>query len=59
MLEYLFAYLRTYIHDEEGQDLVEYALIIVLISIAIVVAMTALGGQINTVFNTIRTTLAT
>ncbi len=59
MLQYLLTYLQTYIRDEEGQDLVEYALIIVLISIAIVVAMTALGGQINTVFDTIRTTLAT
>jgi len=56
MLQYLLTYLQS---REEGQDLVEYALIIVLISIAIVVAMTALGGQINTVFNTIRTTLAT
>ncbi len=59
MLQYLLTYLQTYIHDEEGQDLVEYALIIVLISIAIVAAMTALGGQINTVFTTIRTALAT
>ena len=57
MLQYLLTYLQANIHDEEGQDLVEYALIIVLISIAIVTAMGLLGGQINTVFQTITTKL--
>ncbi len=59
MLQYLLTYLQANVHDEEGQDLVEYALIIVLISIAIVAAMTALGGQINTVFANIRAALGT
>ena len=36
---------------EEGQGLVEYALIIVLVSIASIVALTALGGQVVAVFN--------
>jgi pilus assembly protein Flp/PilA len=41
-------------NEEEGQGLVEYALIIVLISIAAIIAMTALGGQISSVFTTIK-----
>ena len=42
---------------EEGQGLVEYALIIVLVSIASIVALTALGGQVVAVFNQIAAAL--
>jgi pilus assembly protein Flp/PilA len=38
---------------EEGQTLTEYALLLVLIAIVVVTAVTFLGGQIETVFNTI------
>ena len=38
---------------QAGQSLVEYALIIVLIAIAIIVAMTALSGQLQNVFTRI------
>ena len=44
--------------EEEGQGLVEYGLIIVLVSIVVVAALTALGGQLNNVFNTITSNLA-
>jgi pilus assembly protein Flp/PilA len=43
--------------EEEGQGLVEYALIIVLISIAAIVSMQALAGGITGVFDTINSTL--
>jgi pilus assembly protein Flp/PilA len=43
--------------DEEGQDLIEYALIAVLISLAVVVALTAVGGQLNTVWGQVQTAL--
>jgi pilus assembly protein Flp/PilA len=52
MLE-LYVRLQNYLEAEEGQTLTEYALILVLVSIVVVVALTALGGQINTVFQTI------
>ncbi len=35
---------------EEGQGLVEYALIIVLIAIAVIAAVTLLGEQVEVVF---------
>jgi len=38
---------------EKGQGLVEYALILVLIAIVVIVALTALGGQVNNVFTEI------
>ena len=43
--------------NEEGQGLVEYALIIVLVSIAVLVALTALGTNVSSVFDKIVATL--
>jgi pilus assembly protein Flp/PilA len=40
--------------DEEGQGLVEYALILVLIAIAVIAAMTLLGNKVNNTFNNIQ-----
>ena len=53
MLE-LFQALWT---DESGQDLAEYALLIALIALAVIVAVTLLGGRVANVFNTIGSTL--
>ena len=39
--------------EEEGQTLVEYALIIALVSIALVAALTLLAGSISNVFSNI------
>jgi pilus assembly protein Flp/PilA len=41
----------------KGQGLVEYALIIVLISIVSIVIMTTLGGSISSVFSSANTAL--
>ena len=46
------------LQKEEGQGLAEYALIIVLVSIAVVLALTAVGDEINSVFTTITTELS-
>ena len=45
--------LLSFLTNEEGQGLAEYALILVLVSIAAVGALTALGGDITNVFNTV------
>ena len=53
MIGCLMVYLRRLLmplHDEEGQDLVEYALIIASVSILLVVALTTLKNQIVDVF---------
>lgn len=56
MLSYLLSGLRVHLgllQREEGQDLAEYALLIFLIALAVIVAVTALGTQISTIFSTI------
>ncbi|HQY30675.1 MAG TPA: Flp family type IVb pilin [Thermomicrobiales bacterium] len=39
--------------EEEGQGLVEYALIIVLVAIVCIIALTALGSRVSGVFDEI------
>jgi len=46
-----------YLPREEGQGLVEYALILVLIAIVVIVILSLLGGQISGIFSTIAQTL--
>jgi len=43
---------------EEGQDLVEYALLISLISLGAIVAINSLTSGLNTIFKNISTSLA-
>jgi pilus assembly protein Flp/PilA len=49
--------LRASLRDEEGQGLVEYALILSLVSIATIVILTALGGKIGVVFSSVTAAL--
>jgi pilus assembly protein Flp/PilA len=44
---------------EEGQDLVEYALVVALIAFGATAGMKALAGGLNTAFNNISTNLQT
>ncbi len=42
-----------FIREDDGQGLVEYALIIAVIAIAVIVAMIFLRGQIQNIFSNI------
>ncbi|HBY97407.1 MAG TPA: Flp family type IVb pilin [Chloroflexi bacterium] len=55
----LTVYLRQYLAREEGQDLIEYALLALLISLAAVAAITAVGAGVNTVFGNVAAQLGT
>ena len=57
-LNQLFVKFQALKNQEEGQDLVEYALVVALIAFGATAGMGALAGGINTAFNTISTTLA-
>ena len=43
--------------DDDGQDTAEYALLLLLITAALIGAVTALGNQIGNVMNNVKTTL--
>lgn len=43
--------------EEEGATAIEYGLIAALISVAAIGAMTALGGQLSTLFGSVTTSL--
>jgi pilus assembly protein Flp/PilA len=49
---------QNLLNREEGQDLVEYALIITLIALAAVTGIGKVATAVNTVFSKISTTLA-
>ncbi len=48
-----------YLPREEGQGLVEYALILVLVAIVVIAILTILGPEIGNVFSRITSGLAT
>ena len=45
--------LLSFLREDDGQGLVEYALIIAVIAIAVIVAMIFLKGQIQNIFSNI------
>jgi pilus assembly protein Flp/PilA len=49
--------LRSFVRDEEGQDLIEYALLVALISLVAVAAVTTAGSAVNNIFASITTKL--
>jgi pilus assembly protein Flp/PilA len=57
MLEMIMSYVNTVREREEGQALVEYALILALVSIAAVATLGVLGGSIDGVLTTVEQAL--
>ena len=53
MLEMIMTYVRSMRGREEGQALVEYALILALVSIVSIAALTALGTSIGDLLTSI------
>ena len=45
--------MKTWVHADDGQGLVEYALIIAVIAIAVIVAMILLRDQISNIFSNV------
>jgi pilus assembly protein Flp/PilA len=55
----LYLKLRGALARQEGQGMVEYALILVLVSIVVIVILLTMGTQIKNVFNNIVGALGT
>jgi Flp pilus assembly pilin Flp len=48
---------RRFIREEQGQDLVEYALLLVFLALAAIVVLPTLGQAVNNVFSASASTL--
>jgi pilus assembly protein Flp/PilA len=53
----LMTRLRALVRDDEGQDLIEYALLAGLISLVAVATVTTAGSQVSSIFQTITSKL--
>jgi pilus assembly protein Flp/PilA len=51
--------LRQFATDQSGATSIEYALIAVLVGIAIITAVTALGDSLKSIFDTVASTVDT
>ena len=51
-------FFNNLLRDEAGATAIEYGLIAALISVAAITAMTGLGTQLSTTFQTVSTTMA-
>ena len=55
----MFAILQKLWREEQGQDLTEYALLLVLVALGAIAAMTSLSTAISTVFSNAATNMTT
>jgi pilus assembly protein Flp/PilA len=59
MLVCLYIKFQDLMNREEGQDLVEYAMVVALIALSATIGMKDLAGGINHAFNSVSVALAT
>jgi pilus assembly protein Flp/PilA len=50
-------YIKSFARDEEGQDLLEYALLVALIALIAIGAVGLAGGAVNKIFTNIANAL--
>ena len=53
----MFRKLKTFLNDEDGATAIEYGLIAALVSVAAIGALTAMGGSLSTMFNSVSSAL--
>ena len=53
----MFRFLCSLLRDKDGATAIEYGLIAALISVAIITAVTLVGTDLNTTFNSVATSL--
>jgi pilus assembly protein Flp/PilA len=49
----LVNFAKSFVRNEEGQDLLEYALLVALIALVAIAAVAAAGGSVKTIFQNI------
>lgn len=53
----LYVKIRNFLNREEGQGMVEYAMIVGLVAVGVLALLTLLGGQIGDIFTSITNAL--
>lgn len=53
MIRYFMSYVSAKVKEEEGQGMVEYALLVGLIAVVVIVVVTALGVDIQAKFQSV------
>ena len=56
-MENLLTKIKNFVQEEEGASAVEYGLLVALIAAVIIGAVTLLGTNLSTTFNTVATTI--
>jgi len=54
----LYASFQNLVFNQEGQDLVEYALLLTMISLALISSVSGIASAVSSVFTNISSTLA-
>ncbi len=54
MITYYYLILKAYFNEEEGQDLIEYALIAGLLALAAVAALTLMSGSLEALWTNLQ-----
>ena len=50
--------LKAFLKDESGATMIEYGLVAALVSVAAIIALQILGGQLQGIFNTVSSYLS-
>jgi len=53
------SFLKAFLKDESGATMIEYGLVAALVSVAAIIALQLLGSQLQIIFNTVSSYLAT
>ena len=53
------SFLKAFLKDEDGATMIEYGLVAALVSVAAIIALQILGSQLQVIFNTVSSYLAT
>jgi len=56
--ERIMSFIKIFLKDESGATMIEYGLVAALVSVAAIVALQLLGAQLQIIFNTVSSYLA-
>ena len=52
------SFLKAFLNDESGATMIEYGLVAALVSVAAIIALQLLGAELQRIFNTVSSYLA-